>query len=211
MNRDIERLQGISATARTNPELLTSEDIAFVTKNLQSSNEKVAAQAYAVVGHIAINRPELVSRLVDRVFSALKDKNGDIREQALLAIGSIGRSNITLFSNSLDKILQMHCDPQPNVRGAMLIACKNIVSAKAAVFKPYIGLFERMLDDPSEDMVQIYALQVFRTIGKYEPEIVERSLVLLKEKLRTASPVLQPHVIDTIRIIETYLRRTPTV
>ena len=211
MNRDIERLQGISTTARTNPDLLTSEDVTFVTKSLQSSNEKVVAQAYATVGQIGINRSELISHLVDRVFSALKDKNGDVREQALLALGTIGRSDITAVSNRLDKILQMHCDPQPKVRGAMLIACQSIVHASAVIFKPFIGLFERMLDDPDEDLVQKSAIKTLRTIGKYEPEIVERSLVLLRGKLRNPSQTIQAQAVDAIRIIETYLRRTPTV
>ena len=77
--------------------------------------------------------------------------------------------------------------------------------------QPYIGLFERMLDDPDEALVQKYALQIFRTIGKYEPEIVERSLVLLKDKLQKASPVTKDQTIEAIRTIETFLRRTPSV
>lgn len=211
MNRNIERLQEISTTARTNPDSITSTDINFVTNSLQSSNEKVVAQAYATMGHIGMNRSELIRHLIDRAFSALKDKNSDIREQALLALGNTGRHNITIVSNQLDKILQMHCDSDPKVRGAMLAACQNIACTKASVFQPYIGLFERMLDDPDEVLVQKYALQIFRTIGKYEPEIVERSLVLLKDKLQKASPVTKDQTIEAIRTIETFLRRTPSV
>lgn len=211
MNRDIERLQEISTTARTNPDLITSEEIKFVTKSLQSSNEKVVAQAYTTMGQIGMNRSELIRHLIDRAFSALKEKSSDIREQALLAIGNAGRHDLSIVVNQIERILQMHCDPHPKVRAAMLLACQNIACAKASVFQPYIGLFERMLDDPDESLVQKYTLQVFRTIGKHEPEIVERSLVVLKDKLRKASPEIKAQTIEVIRTIETFLRRTPTV
>ena len=211
MNRDIEQLQEISTTARTNPNLITPADINFVTKSLQSSNEKVVAQAYATVGHIGMNRSELVRHLIDRAFSALKEKSSDIREQALLAIGNIGRHDISIVSDQIEKILQMHCDCHPKVRSAMLIACQNIACAKASVLQPYVGLFERMLDDPDEALVQKHVLQVFRTIGKYEPQIVERSLVVLKDKLRKPSPVTKDQTIEVIRTIETFLRRPLSV
>ena len=93
----------------------------------------------------------------------------------------------------------------------MLDACQSIANAKASVFKPYIGLFERMLDDPDEQTVRQHAPDIFRIIGKYEPEMVERSLILLKEKLRDPSPTTQAHATEAIRTIETFLRRTPTV
>ena len=93
----------------------------------------------------------------------------------------------------------------------MLDACQSIANAKASVFKPYIGLFERMLDDPDEKGVREHTPDIFRIIGKYEPEMVERSLVLLKEKLRDPSPTTQARAVEAIRTIETFLRRTPTV
>ena len=148
---------------------------------------------------------------IDSAFAALKDSNWEIREQAVLAIGRIGRADINTVKNRLDKIIQLHCDSVPKVRAAMLDACQSIANAKASVFKPYIGLFERMLDDPDKQGVREHAPDIFRIIGKYEPEMVERSLVLLKEKLRDPSPTTQARAVEAIRTIETFLRRTPTV
>ena len=53
--------------------------------------------------------------------------------------------------------------------------------------------------------------RTYSVIGKYEPEMVERSLVLLKDKLRDPSPKTQARAVEAIRTIETFLRRTPTV
>ncbi|AIW89119.1 catenin [Treponema sp. OMZ 838] len=211
MNRNIERLQSIAYTAQTTPTELTSEDIAFVTKSIKSSNEKEVAQAYETLGRIGNHLPEKITHLIDGAFAALKDRNWEIREQAVLAIGRTGRADINTVKSRLDKIIQLHCDPIPKVRAAMLDACQSIAHAKAAVFKPYIGLFERMLDDPDQKNVREHSPDILRVIGKYEPEMVERSLVLLKEKLRDPSPATQAHAVEAIRTIETFLRRTPTV
>ena len=211
MNKIIERLQGIDYTAQTNSATLTGDDIAFVTQSGKSDNEKVIAQAYTTIGHIGSNRPEKIMHLIDGAFAALKDSNWEIREQAVLAIGRIGRADINTVKSRLDKIIQLHCDPEAKVRAAMLDACQSIANAKAAVFKPYIGLFERMLDDPDKQGVREHAPDIFRIIGKYEPEMVERSLMLLKEKLRDPSPTTQARAVEAIRTIETFLRRTPTV
>ncbi|MFC1239358.1 HEAT repeat domain-containing protein [Treponema vincentii] len=211
MSKIIERLQAIAYTAQTNPTILTGDDIAFAIQNIKSDNGKVAAQAYSTIGHIGLNHPEKVMRAIDSAFASLKDSNWEIREQAVLAIGRTGRADINTVKNRLDKIIQLHCDPVPKVRAAMLDACQSIAHAKAAVFKPYIGLFERMLDDPDVHGVREHAPDIFRIIGKYEPEMVERSLVLLKEKLRDPSPATRAHAVEAIRTIETFLRRTPTV
>ena len=208
MNKIIERLQGITYTAQTNHATLTGDDIAFVTQSVKSNNEKVIAQAYTTIGHIGNNRPAKVMHLID---GALKDSNWEIREQAVLAIGRTGRADINAVKNRLDKIIQLHCDSVPKVRAAMLDACQSSANAKASVFKPYIGLFERMLDDPDKEGVREHAPDIFRIIGKYEPEMVERSLVLLKDKLRDPSPKTQARAVEAIRTIETFLRRTPTV
>ena len=211
MNKLIERLQAISYTAQTNPATLTGDDLAFVTQSVKSNNEKVIAQAYTTIGYIGNNRPEKIKHLIDGTFAALKDSNWEIREQAVLAIGRTGRADINTVKSRLDKIIQLHCDPVSKVRAAMLDACQSIANAKASVFKPYIGLFERMLDDPDRQGVREHAPDIFRIIGKYEPEIVERSLVLLKEKLHDPSPTTQAHAVEAIRTIETFLRRPPTV
>ena len=65
MNREIERLLDISNTARTNPAMITAEDVSFVSKTVKSSNEKVAEQAYATVGLIGSNRPEKIMHLIE--------------------------------------------------------------------------------------------------------------------------------------------------
>ena len=70
MNKIIERLQGITYTAQTNPATLTGDDIAFVTQSVKSNNEKVIAQAYTAIGHIGNNRPEKVMHLIDSAFAA---------------------------------------------------------------------------------------------------------------------------------------------
>lgn len=211
MNKAIERLQTIAYTAQTNPAILTGDDIAFAAQSIKSDNEKVIAEAYSAIGRIGANRPEKVMQLIDSAFAALKSSNWEIREQAVLAIGRIGRADINTVKQRLDKIIQLHCDPIPKVRVAMLNACQSIANAKASLFKPYISLFERMLDDPDTQNVREHVPDIFRIIGKYEPEMVERSLVLLKEKLHDSSPATQAHAAEAIRTIETFLRRTPTV
>lgn len=211
MNKDIERLKTISQTVLMHPETLTGEELAFVSKSVKSGNDRLVSHAYWAIGEIGINRPDKVIHLMEGAFAALKNRNWEIREKALFAIGKTGRAEITIVAHRIDKIMQLHCDPIPKVRLAMLSACENIAHTKAKLFTPYIGLFERLLNDPDETFVSGHAPEIFRVIGKYEPEIVERSLVFLKEKLRDSSSSAYSHAVEAIRTIEINLRRMPTV
>ncbi|MEL3907373.1 MAG: HEAT repeat domain-containing protein [Treponema sp.] len=211
MSKEINRLKSIAQTALSNPELLSNDDMTFITKSVKSSNDKLVSHTYWTIGEIGMNRPEKVAHLMNDAFVSLKDKSWEVREKALFAIGKTGRADISIVANRIDKIMQMHCDPIPKVRLSMLAACENIAHTKARLFGPYIGLFERLLDDPDETFVRAHAPEIFRVIGKYEPEIVERSLVLLKEKLHDPSPAAQSTAVGAIRTIEINLRRTPTV
>lgn len=211
MSRDINRLKEIAQNAMMYPDTISSDDMKFIARSIKSDNDLLVSHSYWTIGEIGSNRPEKVAHLVDEAFASLKAKNWEIREKALFAIGKTGRADINTVSHRIDKILQMHCDPIAKVRLSMLSACENIAHTKAKLFTPYIGLFERLLDDPDEVCVRGQAPEIFRVIGKYEPEIVERSLVLLKEKLHDSSPAAQSHAVSAIRTIERNLRRTPTV
>jgi len=167
---------------------------------------KLVAQTFWAIGQIGIKKPELVGHLIEKAFEHLKNKSPKIREKDLFAIGRTGRANIELVENRIDEIIKLHNDENPKVRMSMIWACENIANTKSILFEKYNDIFEKLLDDEDEKYVRAEAPEIFRVIGKYNPDIVKKSLSKLKEKLNDTYKVTQIHSAGAIRIIEKNLK-----
>lgn len=204
-NLKLNRLKSLSRFAKIDE--ITLDDIDFIKDTINSSDDESIAQALWAIGQIGIKAPFLIKEIIPLVFNALDSGNAKVRENAIFALGRSGRAKIDLVDNKITKIIDMHTDSEPKVRMSMIWACENIANANALIFKPYINIFEKLLCDPDERYVRAEAPEIFRVIGKYNPEIVKDSLPKLYSSLDDSFKVARIHARGAIRIIEKNLKK----
>jgi len=192
----------ISRTGFKNPETINDNHIKLLSQNIKSTDDELVEKIYWAVGQIGIHKPEMVERLIDYAFDDLKNKNPQIREKALFAIGRTGKADIDLVKGRIHEIIDLYKDDNAKVRMSMIWACENIANSRADLMKPYINIFEEMLDDVDEKYVKKEIPEIFRVIGKYNPELVERSLEKLRNYLNDDNEVMRIHISGAIRVIE---------
>jgi len=198
----IQKVKTISRNGFHNIETTNSEDIDFLTQNIKSTDNELVGKIYWAIGQIGIHRPEIVKHLINYAFEDLKNECPVIRENALFALGRTGRADINLVKDRINEIINLYKDNNAKVRMSMIWACENIANSKADLFEPYIKIFEEMLDDADEKYVKKEIPEIFRVIGKYNPEIVEQSLEKLKGKLIDNNKVMRIHIKGAIKVIE---------
>jgi len=202
-NRElIKKVKTISRNGFQNTETISGEEIDFLTQNIKSTDKELVEKIYWAIGQIGIHRPEIVKHLLNYAFGDLQNECPAIRENALFAIGRTGRADINLVKDRINEIINLYKDNNPKVRMSMIWACENIANSKADLFEPYIKIFEEMLDDVDEEYVKKEIPEIFRVIGKSNPEFVEQSLEKLKGKLDDNKKVMRIHVKGAIKVIE---------
>jgi len=198
----IKKVKTISRNGFRNTEAINSEDIDFLTKNIKSTDKDLVKKIYWAIGQIGIHRPEIVKHLINYAFEDLQNECPTIRENALFALGRTGRADINLVKDRIIEIMNLYKDDNAKVRMSMIWACENIANSKADLFEPYIKIFEEMLDDVDEKYVKREIPEIFRVIGKYNPNLVEKSLEKLKGKLNDNNKIMRIHIKGAIKIIE---------
>ncbi|MBP2132568.1 HEAT repeat protein [Methanomicrobium sp. W14] len=198
----LEKVKEISRRGAKQPDSVTKNDLLFIEKCLTGNDPEIIAGALWAVGQIGISKPEIVQSHLETAFCHLKNKSSKVRENALFAIGRTGRAKTKTISQRLEDIINMHRDDEPKVRMSMIWCCENIANTNPVLFKEYITVFESLLDDPDEKYVRSEAPEIFRVIGKYNPELVKNSLPKLKEKLNDPCRVTRIHSAGAIRVIE---------
>jgi hypothetical protein len=206
MKDRLNKIKEISRNGFKYPENIKEEDINFIEECLIDSDTSLVARSYWAIGQIGIKRPDFVEHLIEMAFTNIKHANAEIRENALFAIGRTGRSKINLVNKRISDVIQLYKDEIPKVRLSMVWACENIANTDADLFAEYIPIFEILLDDKDEQYVRGEAPEIFRVIGKYRPELVEGSLIKLKEKLNDSCRVTRIHSAGAIKIIEKNLK-----
>ena len=198
----IKKVKTISRNGFRNTEAINSEDIDFLTKNIKSTDKDLVKKIYWAIGQIGIHRPEIVKHLINYAFEDLQNECPTIRENALFALGRTGRADINLVKDRIIEIMNLYKDDNAKVRMSMIWACENIANSNADLFEPYIKIFEKMLDDVDEKYVKREIPEIFRVIGKYNPNLVEKSLEKLKGKLNDNNKIMRIHIKGAIKIIE---------
>jgi len=198
----IQRVKTISRSGFHNIETINSDDIDFLTNNIRSTDNGLVEKIYWAIGQIGIHKPEIVKNLINYAFEDLQNKCPVIRENALFALGRTGRADINLVKDRIIEIINLNKDDNAKVRMSMIWACENIANNRADLFEPYIKIFEEMLDDADEKYVKKEIPEIFRVIGKYNPELVKQSLEKLKGKLNDNNKVMRIHIKGAIKVIE---------
>ena len=65
-----------------------------------------------------------------------------------------------MIANRIPEILNMHKDTVPWVRKSTIWTCENTVNMNAALFKKYIWIFEKLLDDSGKKYVRPEATEI---------------------------------------------------
>lgn len=166
----------------------------------------VKAKALWLLGEMGLKHPVEIKRHVGDIAGYLEDDNAKLRERSANAIGRIGRADKNLVIPHLDKLMEMRSDESQNVRHAFIWACENIATNAPELFCEKLEIFFDMISDPCEK-VMIEAPEMFRVIGKSNPEYVKPYL----EKLEWISqndenPVVRIHSAGAIRATEKALK-----
>lgn len=166
----------------------------------------VKAKALWLLGEMGLKHPVEIKRHVGDIAGYLEDDNAKLRERSANAIGRIGRADKNLVIPHLDKLMEMRSDESQNVRHAFIWACENIATNAPELFCEKLEIFFNMISDPCEK-VRIEAPEMFRVIGKSNPEYVKPYL----EKLEWISqndenPVVRIHSAGAIRATEKALK-----
>jgi len=167
----------------------------------------VKAKALWLLGEMGLKHPVEIKRHVGDIAGYLEDDNTKLRERSANAIGRIGRADKNLVIPHFDKLMEMQSDESQNVRHAFIWACENIATNAPELFCEKLEIFFDMISDPCEK-VMIEAPEMFRVIGKSNPEYVKPYL----EKLEWISqndenPVVRIHSAGAIRATEKALKR----
>jgi len=198
----IKRVKTISRNGFHNIKTINNEDIDLLAQNIKSTDNELVEKIYWAIGQIGIHRPEIVKHLINYAFEDLQNECPTIRENALFALGRTGRADINLVKDRISEIINLYKDDNAKVRMSMIWACENIANSKADLFEPHIKIFEEMLDDIDEKYVKKEIPEIFRVIGKYNPELVKKSLEKLKGKLNDVNKVMRIHIKGAIKVIE---------
>lgn len=166
----------------------------------------VKAKALWLLGEMGLKHPVEIKRHVGDIAGYLEDDNAKLRERSANAMGRIGRADKNLVIPHLDKLMEMRSDESQNVRHAFIWACENIATNAPELFCEKLEIFFNMISDPCEK-VRIEAPEMFRVIGKSNPEYVKPYL----EKLEWISqndenPVVRIHSAGAIRATEKALK-----
>lgn len=142
-------------------------------------NEKypinVRTKALWILGEIGLRYPRDIKPYIEEIADFLEDKHPKLRERAVNALGRIGRADKNLVIPYLDIIMEKRFDDNGNVRLSFVWACENIATNAPELFCKNLDIFYDMIDD-SYEKVRIEAPEMFRVVGKRNPECVKSYL-----------------------------------
>lgn len=184
-------------------------NISAVTVKLNENRSvSVKAKCLWLLGEMGLNYPIEIKAYVNDIASYLDDDNPKLRERSANAIGRIGRADKNLAIPYMDKLMRMREDESENVRHAFIWACENIATNAPELFCDDLDIFYEMISDSGEK-VRIEAPEMFRVIGKMNPECVRPYLERLEYLAENDdNPVVRVHSAGAIRITKNALEES---
>lgn len=132
----------------------------------------VRTKALWILGEMGLRYPQDVKPYIEEIVDFLEDKHPKLRERAVNALGRIGRADKNLVIPYLNIIMEKRFDDDGNVRLSFVWACENIATNAPELFCKNLDIFYDMIDD-SYEKVRIEAPEMFRVVGKRNPECVK--------------------------------------
>lgn len=146
----------------------------------ENNSPAVSAKALWLLGEMGLKHPEEIESYIEDIGAYMENENPKLRERSANAMGRIGRANKDLIIPYMDILMKMRDDESGNVRHAFVWACENIAVNAPELFCEKLEIYYRMIFD-SEEKVRIEAPEMFRVVGKRNPECVKPYLEKLTE------------------------------
>lgn len=202
---DEEILKGLRETAR-NKDYWKSNIDNVASKLDKEYSSAVNAKALWILGEMGLKYPSEIKPHISDIAAFLEDNDPKLRERSCNAMGRIGRADKDLVIAYMDRLMKMKDDESDNVRHAFVWACENIATNNAELFCDKLEIYYQMIFDSSEK-VRIEAPEMFRVIGKRNPNCVKPYL----EKLEAIAendehPVVRIHSAGAVRITKKVLK-----
>ena len=182
-------------------------NIEFVGDILDENySNSVKAKALWLLGEMGLNYPNEIEEYLSDIVDYLEDDDSKLRERSVNALGRIGRADKNLIVSYMDKLMKMRYDKSENVRHAFIWACENIATNAPELFCEKLDIFYEMISDSGEK-VRIEAPEIFRVIGKQNPEWVNPYLEKLENIAENdENSIVRIHSEGAIRITKRALK-----
>ena len=182
-------------------------NIEFVGDKLDENySNSVKAKALWLLGEMGLNYPNEIEEYLSDIVGYLEDDDSKLRERSVNALGRIGRADKNLIVSYMDKLMKMRYDESENVRHAFIWACENIATNAPELFCEKLDIFYEMISDSGEK-VRIEAPEMFRVIGKQNPEWVNPYLEKLENIAENdENSIVRIHSEGAIRITKRALK-----
>ncbi len=154
--------------------------ISDVAGLLKSDSSKIQAKALWMLGEMGLQYPDKIKEWVPAISDFLKSIEPLFRERALNALGRIGRADFSLIKPYWKDLFSFAKDEAANVRLNFIWASENIATNTPDIYDGYMDIFAELLNDP-DDKVRMESLEIFRVLGKRQPELVKPYIELLSK------------------------------
>ncbi len=183
------------------------ENIGSVALKLNDDySNAVKAKALWILGEMGLKYPKEIEPYLNDIAAYLEDEDSKLRERSANAIGRIGRANKDLIINHMDRLMKLRYDDCENVRHAFIWACENIAVNAPDIFCEKLDIFYEMITD-SHEKVRIEAPEMFRVVGKRNPNCVKPYLEKLEYIAENdENPTVRIHSAGAIRITRKALK-----
>lgn len=152
--------------------------ISDVAALLKSGSVKIQAKALWMLGEMGLMYPGKIVEFVPTISDFLKSSEPLLRERALNALGRIGRADFSLIKPYWKDLFSFAKDEASNVRQNFIWASENIATTTPDIYDGYMEIFAKLLNDP-DDKVRMESPEIFRVVGKRQPELVKPYIGLL--------------------------------
>ena len=175
------------------------ENMPYVASLLTHDSVKIQAKALWLLGEMGFAYPLSVQDAVPVIADFLDSPEPLMRERAVNALGRIGRGDYSLIESYWIDLFRFASDEEAKVRLSFIWASENIATNTPDIYEGHMPVFEKMLNDP-DDKVRMEAPEIFRVLGRRNPEFVMPYLDRLRQISETdENRVVRIHSLGAIK------------
>ena len=175
------------------------QNIPNVHSLLKTGSAKIQAKALWLLGEMGLKYPHDIAECIPDIAAFLNSQDALLTERAINALGRIGRADFDLIKPYWADLFRFANDPEPNIRLSFIWASENIATAIPAIYSESMNIFASLLNDPN-DKVRMESPEIFRVIGKRQPELVRPYIELLTKISETdENEVVRIHSLGAIK------------
>ncbi len=175
------------------------QNIPSVHSLLRADSTKIQAKALWLLGEMGLKYPHNIAECVPVIADFLNSQDALLTKRAINAFGRIGRADFDLIKPYWTDLFRFANAIEPNIRLSFIWASENIASSTPNIYRDYMDIFAALLNDPN-DKVRMESPEIFRVIGKRQPELVRPYIELLTKISETdENKVVRIHSLGAIK------------